>query len=159
MSDCIADEATVDDALKELIRDTSLMEVVCCLDMIATKEGSRVAMFNWQGRQYPANGGDLEIPAPDWKLNPVEEIKKDDPIIVEQQEPDLVEESSGSSEPEDETNENTEQAGSQDLPDNNESIGSGASGTGGQILKDETIDNNQGSTGFSGTDGKSDQNG
>ena len=62
------DKASIDEVLRDLINGSGLIEVTCCLDMIATEKGSRVAMFNWEGRQYPANGGDLKIPDPDWLL-------------------------------------------------------------------------------------------
>lgn len=149
MTDCIADEATVDDALQELIRDTSLMEVVCCLDMIATKLGSRIAMFNWGGREYPANGGNLIVPPPDWKLSSVEEVIEvnKEPVLNESAE--LGDEIN---EPEDIFNEDGEQAGSQDLPNDNEVI-EARFNTGEQPLENETIDNNQGSAGGDCVDG------
>lgn len=51
---CISDEATIDDALRELIEDSDLEEVVSCLDMICKESNRHLMMFNGNGVEYPS---------------------------------------------------------------------------------------------------------
>lgn len=50
---CISDEASIDDALRELIADSDLEEVVSCLDMICQEGNRHLMMFNGNGVEYP----------------------------------------------------------------------------------------------------------
>lgn len=59
---------SIDEILRTLISESDEIEVTCTLDSIVTEKGYRAALFNWQGRKYPAEGGDLSIPTPDWVL-------------------------------------------------------------------------------------------
>lgn len=61
-------EFSIDEILRTLIKESDEIEVTCTLDSIVTEKGYRAALYNWQGRQYPAKGGDLKIPTPDWIL-------------------------------------------------------------------------------------------
>lgn len=47
------DSLSVDEVLRCLIEDTDLMEVVCCLDMIAKETERRVVLNNLDGQEYP----------------------------------------------------------------------------------------------------------
>jgi hypothetical protein len=50
----VDDNATIDDALRELIEDSDLEEVVCCLDMICNEQNKHIMMFNGTGVEYPS---------------------------------------------------------------------------------------------------------
>jgi len=82
------EDASIDEILRLLIDESSLTEIVCCLDMLAVKEGTRVASFDWTGMTYPCGPQcNLDIPPPPWKLDK-DGIKKlinedkDIPILV-----------------------------------------------------------------------------
>lgn len=133
MNNCINKEVSVDEVLRELIKDTDLIEVICCLDMIATESGSRVAMFNWEGRQYPANGGDLLIPPPDWSLNKIKTGGQD--VEENETETEWIDEP-------DDIDENIGTTGSENKP-----------------IKNETSDNDNNSANNGSNNGKSEPNG
>lgn len=48
------DDATIDEVLRQLIKDSDLEEVVCCLDMICNEQGKKIIMFNESGVEYPS---------------------------------------------------------------------------------------------------------
>lgn len=48
------EDISVDEALRALIADTDLVEVVCCLDMIAREDDGRVELHDPTGTVYPA---------------------------------------------------------------------------------------------------------
>ena len=51
---CELDALSIEDFLKALIKDSDLIEVVCCLDMIANEEGKRLKMLQNAPQQiYP----------------------------------------------------------------------------------------------------------
>ena len=58
---------TLEDLLLICIRDTGVMDTVCMLDLMVQQTGQRIAMFNWKGRTFPAETGDLAIPVPEWQ--------------------------------------------------------------------------------------------
>jgi hypothetical protein len=48
------DDMTVDECLHALIRDTTLLDVVSCLDLIANERGVFLKLFDKDGKQeYP----------------------------------------------------------------------------------------------------------
>jgi hypothetical protein len=48
------DDESIDEILRGLIKDSDIIEVTCCLDMIAQEKDSHIVMFNRTGvRQYP----------------------------------------------------------------------------------------------------------
>ncbi len=57
-------EKSIEEILLELIADSDLDEVVCCLDFIAKREGKRLAMFTKDGRIYPAPPPEPEVNGP-----------------------------------------------------------------------------------------------
>ena len=79
-------EASIDEVLRALILDSDVMEVVACLDLITTEEGTRIAMYNWTGMIYPVGpNANLEIPPPPWRVDAKgikKLIKKDSEIEV-----------------------------------------------------------------------------
>ena len=48
------DGISIDDFLRGLIDDSDLIEVVCCLDMIARESGKKVELYKDGVREYPA---------------------------------------------------------------------------------------------------------
>jgi len=50
---CISDEATIDDALRELIEDSDLEEVVSCLDMICNEQNKFLLLIKKGTIEYP----------------------------------------------------------------------------------------------------------
>ena len=48
------DDMTVDECLRALIRDTTLLDVVSCLDLIANERGIFLKLFDKDGKkEYP----------------------------------------------------------------------------------------------------------
>ena len=67
----ILENMTIDDILRGIIEDSDLIDVACCLDMIAQEDGKKIILFsNEDGRIYPAPG----IAFPDISLPEVSEI-------------------------------------------------------------------------------------
>ena len=48
------DRISIEDFLRSLIADSDLVEVVCCLDMIAYESGRKVELYENGVREYPA---------------------------------------------------------------------------------------------------------
>ena len=48
------DRISTEDFLRSLIADSDLVEVVCCLDMIAHDSGKKVELYEGGVREYPA---------------------------------------------------------------------------------------------------------
>ena len=76
----ILDNMTIDDILRGLIEDSDLIEVACCLDMIAQEDGKKVVLFcKKEGRIYPAPG----VVFPDISLPEVSEVVSGELVDVE----------------------------------------------------------------------------
>lgn len=77
-------DASIDEVLRVLIEESSILEITACLDMIAKEQiSARIAAFDWTGRIYPSGPeADLKIPEPPWKIKNQKAVTPDTNIEV-----------------------------------------------------------------------------